>query len=159
MRSSPPGSRLTPRDIKAIVSQIAEMSYQVRPTWNQISEIALGVTRRNYTRQALSAHNPISEAYNAKVAEYRRFRDSGKTPRLLNVDEDSLRVRVRELEAEKATLQEKISALDKRVMLHVANAIRLGVSTRELEKPTEKPWKAATDETSAKKPTARKSRN
>lgn len=157
MRSSPPSSRLTPRDIKAIVSQIAEMTYQVRPTWDQICEIALGVTRRSYTRQALSAHDPISEAYNAKVAEYRRFRDSGKTPRLLSIDEDRLQVRVRELEAEKATLQDKISALDERIMLHVANAIRLGISTRELEKPTEKPWKGATDKAGGKKPTNGKS--
>lgn len=153
MRSTPPGPRLTPKDIKAINSRVTEMSYQVRPTWDQICEIALGVTRRNYTRQALSAHTSISEAYNAKVAEYRRFRDSGRKPRLLGIEEDPMRLRVRELEAEISKLKEKISALDKRVMLHVANAIRLGISTRELERPTEKPWKAATDEAAVNKPT------
>ena len=145
MRSAAPGSRLTPKDVKAIVAEVAELPFRTRPTWDHVRGAALAVTRRAYSRQALSAHDEICEAYDFKVAEYRRFRGQGAAPKLVEVDDDPREARIRRLEADKAELEAKVVELDKRVMLHIANAIRLGLSTREIEQPTGKPWKGATD--------------
>lgn len=154
MRSAPSGARLTARDVKAIVETIADLPFRTRPTWEHVRGAALSVTRRPYSRQALSAHEAIIAAYDAKVAEYRRFRDRGAAPRAVDHDDDPIQNRIRQLEADKAELQAKVAELDLRVMLHIANAIRLGVSTREIERPTEKPWKKATDQRVKSKPRA-----
>jgi hypothetical protein len=145
MRSAAPGSRLTSKDVKAIVAGVAELPFRTRPTWDQVCRVALDVTRHAYSRQALSAHEPITTAYDSKIAEYRRFRDQGTAPKLVEIDDDPREARIRRLEADKAELEAKVVELDKRVMLHIANAIRLGLSTRDIEQPTDKPWKGATD--------------
>ena len=150
MRSAPPGARLTAKDVDAIVSAIEALPFRTHPTWEHVRDAAFSVTRRSYTRQALSAHDAITTAYDAKVAEYRRFRDHGATPRAVEIEDDPRELRIRQLETDKAELQAKVVELDRRVMLHVANAIRLGVPTRELEKPTEKRWKGATDNKASK---------
>lgn len=150
MRSAPPGSRLTTKDVTAIVRTVEALPFRTRPTWGHVRDAAFSVTRRSYSRQALSAHDAITQAYDAKVAEYRRFRDQGSTPRAVETNDDPRELRIRQLEADKADLLAKVVELDRRVMLHVANAIRLGMSTRELEKPTEKPWKGATDDRTSK---------
>jgi len=154
MRSAPSGARLTARDIKAIVATIEALPFRTRPTWEHVRGAALSATRRSYSRQALSAHDAIAAAYDAKVAEYRRFRDQGAAPRMVELDDDARTERIRQLEADKAELQTKVAQLDERVMLHIANAIRLGVSTREIERPTEKLWKKATDVKMKPKPRA-----
>lgn len=150
MRSAAPGSRLTPKDVKAIVAGIADLPFRTRPTWDDVRGVALAVTRRAYSRQALSGHNDILNAYDAKVSEYRRFRDQGAAPHPVEIDDDPREARIRRLEADKAELEAKVVELDTRVMLHIANAIRLGISIREIERPTEKPWKGATDVKKAK---------
>ncbi len=144
-------SQMTPANLKMIVVAVSDLPYRVRPTWDHVRAAALAVTKRTYSRQALSAHTSIVEAYDAKVAEYRRFRTDGTTPKLVEHDEEPWQCTIANLKADKAELEAKVAELDVRVTLHIANAVRLGISTREIERPTEKPYKGATDSTTGKK--------
>ncbi|MDK2768393.1 MAG: hypothetical protein KYX69_11815 [Sphingomonas sp.] len=145
-------TQLTAKDITGIVVAVTDLSHRVRPTWGHVQGAALSVAKRTFSRQALSAHPAIVEAYESKVQEYRSFRTTGSVPKLVEHDVSPERSRIERLEAEKADLAKKVAALDERLMLHIINAVRLGIPTRELERPSEKPYKGATDSTTGRRP-------
>lgn len=145
-------TQLTAKDVAGIVVAVTDLSHRVRPTWGHVQGAALSVAKRTFSRQALSAHPTIVEAYDAKVLEYRSFRATGALPKLVDHDVSPEQSRIDRLEAEKADLAKKVAALDGRIMLHIINAVRLGIPQRELERPSEKPYKGATDSTTGRKP-------
>ena len=115
----------------------------------------MSVTKRSYSRQTLSSHPAIEQAYDAKVVEYRRFRADGTGPKPVVHDEEPWQRTIADLKADREELRAKVVEYDQRMALHIANAVRLGIPTRELERPVEKPYKGATDSTTGKRPNVR----
>ena len=135
--------RLGPKDVRTIVTVIDDIDPRIRPTWQHVEGAALTATRHAFTRQALSKHAEIVAAYGAKVAQHREVARTGKPPRPKG-DEEWDRQKEAML-GELERLKARVAALDEAHVRHVANAIRLGIAQRELERPTEKLAKGATD--------------
>ncbi len=137
--------RLTNHDLAAIANRINDLDARNRPTWEQVVDAAHSVTRRTFTRQALCQHEQITAAYDAKLTQHRLFRQSGKEPKRPGLDEEPWERELADLRAENNRLKAQVAELDKRTILHIANAMRFNIPTRELEKPTKKHSKDATD--------------
>lgn len=148
-------TQLTPKEVTLIAVTVSNLPHRVRPTWDHVRAAALSAISRTYTRQALSAYPQIVEAYEEKVLEYRAFQRGESVPQAIQIDDEPWQRQIESLKADRAELKAKVVELDRRVALHIANAVRLGIPTRELERPTEKPYKGATDNTTGKRPAVR----
>jgi hypothetical protein len=134
---------LTLAQITTIAKSVAELGFRVRPTWGHVMKAAHDATGRMVSRQSLCEHELIAKAYDAKVDEFRSFQRTGKEPKppcddMERQDRNHDRERIAYLEA-------RLAEQDRIIVLHVANAIRFGITQRQLEQPTQKYMKGWTD--------------
>ena len=83
-----------------LVSLVAELPYNRRPTWNCIVKIATGQFKRPWTRQWLSRNPLVKTAYDAKLKQYRDFRSTGKAPIDRPPEYEAQKQRIAQLERE-----------------------------------------------------------
>lgn len=131
--------RLGQRDLTVIANLVREMDVQLRPTWTKVIEIARSVTKKEFSRQSLCAHQEIDDAYQDAVNRHallRQERGQRIRPAPLSGDqleEQKLANQAREI-AEQA---EQIEAYQDLLIRFIGNAMLAGITQERLEAPLE----------------------
>lgn len=127
--------RLTEHDIKLIVQQIRELNVELRPTWAKVIELTKLITKREFSRQSLSAHEVIAAEYRSAVERHwnRRGKQGGGHPKIPSDDLKSQKIAKLEMKVQVQT--ELIEALQDLLVRYVGNAQAAGISQEAMEAP------------------------
>lgn len=125
--------RLSDADVKLIAHAVKTMPVQLRPTWPKIIDLAKAITNQTYTRQALSAHADIAEAYGVASKNHQKIKGGGILPSP-KPDADSLKdQKIAKLEGEVDRQRELIDALQDLLVRFVGNAALQGITQEQME--------------------------
>lgn len=158
--SAKPGNkdRLNPRDIVLIAKLVGEMNTTLRPTWPQVIEIAKRITKKEYSRQSLSAHDQIKDAYDVARSQHAAFRTTGRVRKpKLPADEE----KDQKLASHAVVIQDQrelIEAYQDLLVRFIGNAILAGVTQERLEADLEPraEWRSDLDQMADKTKEARR---
>ena len=120
-----------------ITALIDEMSVQLRPTWSKIIMLSETITSKRFTRQALSAHEQIADAYQNAIIRHRMLRNRGVSIEPKLPDDDIKSQKISTLEMTIHEQSELIDALQDMLVRYVGNAQNAGISQEKLEAPLE----------------------
>lgn len=158
--SKKPGTtdRLDPRHITLIAKLVGDMDTAFRPTWPKIIKIAEKVTKKEYSRQSLSAHQEIKDAYDLVRSGHAASRKTGRVrePRLPEDEEKDRKI------ADQATViqnqDDLIKAYQDLLVRFIGNAILAGVTQERLEADLEPraEWRSDLDHMAEKTKEARR---
>lgn len=127
--------RLAAREIELIAKLIREMPINLRPTWPKIIALTENATGKSFSRQALSSHEDIERAYEARVNDHRKFRAGGREPKEPIIDDDPEQRRMRKIEEENASLRATKEAYEDLLIRIIQNAMSFGITQDQLEAP------------------------
>lgn len=131
-----------------IVGLIAAMPCEKPPTWSAIVQLIQNETGCSWSRQALQAHEAIKDAYIKKNRQYRTYRDTGKTPRERLPEHLVLENKISELSEEVCDLRATLEKYDSLLTTYMVNAINLGLTQEQLERPLTPPYRGQTERSS-----------
>lgn len=123
-------AHLTRVAIDMIVLSINEFDRARRINWDDVVAIAKRLTKRTYSRQALSTHKLIKDAYDEVVTRYRQ-RVVGKASKEKREPTEA-EVRIARLEAEADGLRKTLNDYDERFILIAENARLKGWDIKDL---------------------------
>lgn len=113
------------------------MPIEIRPTWERVVQTIQQQAGLSFSRQALSAHETIAQAYAHRLEEHRAYRDTGRQPRERDPEEDPSERRLREVEQSNHDLREHVEALEDLLIRLIQNAKTFGMTLEDLERPLE----------------------
>ncbi|WP_374944192.1 hypothetical protein [Sphingomonas sp.] len=130
-----------------IVRRIGQLPIACKPSWQDVIDIALTVTRKEYRRQSLWKHDAIKDALELRVSQHEEFLLNGikPTPEKLPETEDPKVRTLRQVRQKLDQAQETIRLQDQRLVRLIANAAAMGLNTTLLDKDLDKPERRATD--------------
>ncbi|WP_223534828.1 hypothetical protein [Pseudomonas sp. GL-B-16] len=118
---------LTSNDIKTVVSLID--TWEGKLAWDALCDAAAPLIRTRPTRQTLSSHNTIKEAFGHKKTQIKTGFTSSKRPASLNIAEQ----RISRLENENHRLKAENAELLLRFIKWQYNAYKHGISKDKLD--------------------------
>jgi len=158
--SEKPGNkdRLDPRDIVLIAKLVGEMDTALRPTWPEVIKIVEKVTKKEYSRQSLSAHEKIKDAYDVVRSQHAAFTTTGRVrkPKLPADEEKDQKL------ASQAVIihdqRELIEAYQDLLVRFIGTAILAGITQERLEADLEPraEWRSDLDQMADKTKEARR---
>lgn len=135
--------RLTKLDVDAITTLILSQAPNLKVTWLRVCEIAEAACGHKFSRQALSANEEISCAYQSKLNEHIKFRTTGALQSIPNDDPDWSKLQ--KLEHEIKFLKATVDAQCELLVRFVGNAVLAGLSQEILEASLEPRQQDRTD--------------
>lgn len=127
--------RLKKNDIKLIAQQIRELNVELRPTWANVIEIAKIVTKRDFSRQSLAAHDVIASEYRSAVERHWSRRGKQGLAQLRMPADDLKSQKIAKLEIKVQMQAELIDSLQDLLVRYVGNAQAAGIAQEALEAP------------------------
>jgi hypothetical protein len=118
---------LTIRDIEAIINIIHGHDGE-KLSWEELCEAAEPLVGKKPTRQSLSAHEAIKDAYKSKKKSLKLKSPSKPKPSSLTVAAD----RIAKLQSENDSLKQKNNALLERFVVWQYNAYKHGLKEHQL---------------------------
>jgi hypothetical protein len=138
---------MTDEQRQKILRRIGSLPINVKPTWQDVIDIALTVTRKKYSRQGLDKVPGVRDALQLRVAQHRQYLKTGNKPakRKLPEEIDPKDRIIGELRAELAKSQETIRLQDQRLVRLIVNASARGLDIALLDHDLDKPERRSTD--------------
>lgn len=118
---------LTSNDIKTVVTMID--NWEGKLTWDALCDAAVPLIRTRPTRQTLSSHSEIKDAFGHKKTQFKTGFASSKKPASLSIAEQ----RISRLENENHRLKAENTELLLRFIKWQYNAYKHGISKDKLD--------------------------